>query len=242
MATHATGMAHPRQTTLATMAHSLSESVVGSMASARSLDVHSDKTHRMSGAKRARTSIRLGEGAERSAPSQSHSRSRWRTAENPPVRSSGRRCRRSGVHFWRLWFRMSTGRVLWTAPPRAAAWSVAWSGEFGNIRMGSAPRTSGGFAFFGYTQRCRKAARFPSPQARFRANLPPVIPLWERGAAGCGAGLRVFVRIRIYGVGGIFRISIRPACAFRHNRKSRQGEWGRAFAGRRRAGRILKIL
>ena len=33
------------------MAHSLSESVVGSMASARSLDVHSDKTHRVSGAK-----------------------------------------------------------------------------------------------------------------------------------------------------------------------------------------------
>ena len=51
MATHATGMAHPRQTTLATMTRSRSESVVGSMASARSLDVHGDKTHRMSGAK-----------------------------------------------------------------------------------------------------------------------------------------------------------------------------------------------
>ena len=59
MATRATGMAHPRQTTLATMTRSLSESIVGSMASARSLDVHSDKTHRMSGAKA---------GAERSDP------------------------------------------------------------------------------------------------------------------------------------------------------------------------------
>ena len=46
------------------MTHSRSESVVGSMASARSLDVHSDKTRRMSGAKRARTSIRFGDGAE----------------------------------------------------------------------------------------------------------------------------------------------------------------------------------
>ena len=61
----------PRQTALTTMAQSLSESVVGSMASARSLDVHSDKTRRMSGAKRARTSVRFGDGAERSAPSQS---------------------------------------------------------------------------------------------------------------------------------------------------------------------------
>ena len=54
---------------LMAMAHSLSESVVVSMASARSLDVHSDKTHRMSGAKRARTSIWFGDGVERSAPS-----------------------------------------------------------------------------------------------------------------------------------------------------------------------------
>ena len=51
MTTRAAGMAHPRQTTLATMAQSLSESVVGSMASARSLDFHSDKTHLISGAK-----------------------------------------------------------------------------------------------------------------------------------------------------------------------------------------------
>ena len=34
-------------------------------------DVHSDKTHRISGAKRARTSVRFGDGSERSAPSQS---------------------------------------------------------------------------------------------------------------------------------------------------------------------------
>ena len=44
-------MAHPRQTALTTMARILSESVVGSMASARPLDVHSAKTRRMSGAK-----------------------------------------------------------------------------------------------------------------------------------------------------------------------------------------------
>ena len=51
MTTHATGMAHPRQTTLTTMAQSRSESVVGSMASARSLDFHSDRTRLISGAK-----------------------------------------------------------------------------------------------------------------------------------------------------------------------------------------------
>ena len=51
MTTHATGMAHPRQTALATMTQSRSESVAGYMASARSPDVHSDKTRRMSGAK-----------------------------------------------------------------------------------------------------------------------------------------------------------------------------------------------
>ena len=51
MTTHATGMAHPRQTTLATMAQSRSESVVGSMASARSPDFHSERTHLISGAK-----------------------------------------------------------------------------------------------------------------------------------------------------------------------------------------------
>ena len=51
MATHATGMAHPRQTALATVAQSLSESVVESMASARSPDIHSDKTRHMSGEK-----------------------------------------------------------------------------------------------------------------------------------------------------------------------------------------------
>ena len=51
MTPHATGMAHPRQTALTTMAQSLSESVVESMASAMSLDVHSDKTRRVSGAK-----------------------------------------------------------------------------------------------------------------------------------------------------------------------------------------------
>ena len=51
MTTHATGMAHPRQTTLMTMTQIQSESVVGFMASVMSLDVHSDKTHRVSGAK-----------------------------------------------------------------------------------------------------------------------------------------------------------------------------------------------
>ena len=49
--THATGMAHPRQTALATTARSSSDSVVGSMASARSFDFHSDRTHLISGAK-----------------------------------------------------------------------------------------------------------------------------------------------------------------------------------------------
>ena len=61
MATHATGTAHPRQTTLATMTRNRSESVVGSMARARSLDVHSDKTHRMSGAKAGADVCPLGQ-------------------------------------------------------------------------------------------------------------------------------------------------------------------------------------
>ena len=30
--------------------------------------------------------------------------------------------------------------------------------------------------------------------------------------------MRVFVRIRISGISGIIRISIRPACGFRYNR------------------------
>ena len=110
VATHATGTAHPRQTTLATMAQSRTESVVGSMASARPLDFHSDKTHRMSGAKAAITEFRR------------------------PL--------------WAVTLPNAGGRVLWTAPPRGSAWSVAASGESGNIRMGSARRTSGGFAFF----------------------------------------------------------------------------------------------
>ena len=49
-----------------------------------------------------------------------------------------------------------------------------------------------------------------------------------------------FVRIRIFRIGGIFRISIRPARAFRHSRESRQGECSQALAGQRRDGRILK--
>jgi len=70
------------------MAQSLSESVVGAVASA--LDFPSDKTHRMSGAKAG------ADIWERSAPSQSHSRSRWRTAENPPVK-----VRAAMMEFWR---------------------------------------------------------------------------------------------------------------------------------------------
>ena len=37
---------------------------------------------------------------------------------------------------------------------------------------------------------------------------------------GCGGRLRAIVRIRIFRIGGIFRISIRAACPFRHNRDS----------------------
>ena len=55
---------------------------------------------------------------------------------------------------------------------------------------------------------------------------------------GLGGRLRVFIRIRIYGIGGIYRILIRrPARAFRHNRKSRQTEYEQAPAGlKTRAG------
>ena len=41
---------------------------------------------------------------------------------------------------------------------------------------------------------------------------------------GNGGRPRVFVRIRIFRISGIFRISLRPACVFPHNRKSRQDE------------------
>ena len=44
------------------------------------------------------------------------------------------------------------------------------------------------------------------------------------------ARLRVFVKTRIHRIGGIFRISFRPARAFRHNRKSSQDEYGQAPA------------
>ena len=40
------------------------------------------------------------------------------------------------------------------------------------------------------------------------------------------ARLRVFVRIRIFRIRGIFRISLRPDCDFRHNRNFPQDEYG----------------
>ena len=43
--------------------------------------------------------------------------------------------------------------------------------------------------------------------------------------------LRVFVRIRIFRISGIFRISIRPACGFRHNRRFRHCEFGSKTSG-----------
>ena len=56
------------------------------------------------------------------------------------------------------------------------------------------------------------------------------------------ARLRVFAKIRIHRIGGIFRISFRPARAFRHNCKSSQDEYGQAPAeSKTRAGGILKI-
>ena len=39
------------------------------------------------------------------------------------------------------------------------------------------------------------------------------------------AELRRLVRIRIYGIGGIFRISIRPACAFRITENLANPNW-----------------
>ena len=43
---------------------------------------------------------------------------------------------------------------------REVRWASTETDEFGNIRMGSAWRTSGGFAVFFLRQRCRKAMRF----------------------------------------------------------------------------------
>ena len=53
---------------------------------------------------------------------------------------------------------------------------------------------------------------------------------------------RAFVRIRIFRIRGIYRISPSRGLPFRHNLKSRQDEYGRALAAQRRAGGILKIL
>ena len=59
-------------------------------------------------------------------------------------------------------------------------------------------------------------------------------------AAGLVRRLRVVsVRIRI---SGIFRISLRPTCAFCHNRKFRKTNRDERLANQRRDCRILKIL
>ena len=54
---------------------------------------------------------------------------------------------------------------------------------------------------------------------------------------------RGFVRIRIYGIGGIFRISFRPDCAFRHNENpAKRNVDERLVCEDAGALRILKIL
>ena len=58
---------------------------------------------------------------------------------------------------------------------------------------------------------------------------------WAVLAGADGSDARVFVRIRIYRIVGICRISFRPTRALSHNRKSRQAEYGQAPARRRRA-------
>ena len=79
-------------------------------------------------------------------------------------------------------FRTSRGRVLWTAPSRGSAWSVAESGESDNIRMGSAWRTFGGFGF-SMRQRCRKSAALSKSTSPFRGKPAPASPWWERAGA-----------------------------------------------------------
>ena len=74
----------------------------------------------------------------------------------------------------------------------------------------------------------------PRPSAALRARRPrsqcrQIYPLQarklksKRSRAPFGPAL---VRIRIYVIGGIFRISRRPSCDFRHNGKPRQDEYG----------------
>ena len=61
---------------------------------------------------------------------------------------------------------------------------------------------------------CGRDARAPRAQAYTPARMT-------------GRGSAAFVRIRILRIGGIYRISLSFQCAFRHNRKSRQDEYGR---------------
>ena len=128
MTTHSTGMAHPRD-------HSHDDgvqpsgSVVESMASAMSLDFHSDKTHRVSGAKAGADVYLVGRGRGAVDSVASHSRRRCRTAENPPVK-----VRAAMTALWHpIWSVMVPN-----AGGRDAAWSVAASYESGNVQTGSA--------------------------------------------------------------------------------------------------------
>ena len=110
--------------------------------------------------KRMRTSIRFGDGVERSAQSQSRPRSRCRTAENPPVN-----VRAAMTAFLRpLWAVTVSNESLGLRLGEVRHGPVAGSGESGNIRMGSAWRTSGGFAVFLCVKDAGKPCAFQAPK------------------------------------------------------------------------------
>ena len=84
---------------------------------------------------------------------------------------------------------------------------------------------------------CSRTWRFWRLSGAFRAKSG-LYPAYSAIGVSLRQGARL-ARIRIFRIGGIFRISIRQACAFRHSRKSRQSGYGQAPAGRRtRAGGI----
>ena len=63
------------------------------------------------------------------------------------------------------------------------------------------------------------------------------------GKLGEGRGLRgVFVRIRIYRIGGIFRISLSPNPRFRIAENPAERNMDKRLPIEARGGRILKIL
>ena len=66
------------------------------------------------------------------------------------------------------------------------------------------------------------AIALPRPPNALDRRAPPLVESFIEHIFTQGG----FVKIRIFRVGGIFRIPLRPDCDSRYNRKSRQYEYG----------------